>query len=269
MTEERFYIFNLETTKIELEFDKAEYDAFSMVQKGRLKNAFLFSGRSKRWVSRAKEPNLYRAKEVAASFGFTREEREGERISYSEQLERKAERAEERADRYEGYAENAISRVEVLQKPLNDKHGDISFFTQPIIAGHSGSQAFARAREKIYAKYEKGFDEYRKSEYFRDRASTARGTANMKKLNDKGYVDRKIKECKKEIRQRKKNVESYEMKLKRLEAGELLKRFDQTLLTVEDVSCWLYRELELIEVAQDKEGFFLNRLDELGGDSVF
>lgn len=55
-------------------------------------------------------------------------------------------------------------------------HGDIAFFTQPIIAGHAGSQAFARRREKIFAQYEKGFEEYRKSGYFRDRARIARET---------------------------------------------------------------------------------------------
>lgn len=265
MNEEKFYIFNLETTKIELEFDKADYDAMPEDQKKKLRSAFLFSGRSKRWVSRAKEPNLYRAKEVAISLGFVSEKRENERISYGEHLEKKAERAETRADRYEGYADNASTRAQELQKPLNDKRGDIAFFTQPIIAGHSGSQAFAKRREKIYAQYDKGFEEYRKSEYFKQRASTARNTANMEKLKNKGFVDRKIKECKKEIRKRKKNVEYYELELKRIEAGEQLKKFDQSPLTIAEVSRWLDNELELIEVAQDREGFFLNILDELGG----
>ncbi len=127
------YIFNLETTKIELHFDKADYDALSNDQKREIKSAFLWSNREKCWVSRAKEPNLWRAKRVAVQLGFTEEQREGKRLSYAEQLERQAERADARADRYEGYAANAQGRAAQLQKPINDMHGDIAFFTQPNI----------------------------------------------------------------------------------------------------------------------------------------
>lgn len=58
----RTSIFNLETTKIELHFDKAEYDALTDEQKREIKSAFLWSNKGKCWVSRAKEPNLWRAK---------------------------------------------------------------------------------------------------------------------------------------------------------------------------------------------------------------
>jgi len=259
------YIFNLETTKIELHFSKSEYDALPEEQKSKLRKTFLFSGKGKCWVSRAKEPNLYWARKVANELGFTEEEREGERITFAEQLERKAERAENRAERYDGYAENAENRAEALQKPLNSMRGDISFFTQPILAGHSGSQAFARYREQMYKKYEKGFEEYRKSNYFKSRASTARDTANMHKLKDKGFLDRRIRECEKEIRQREKNLISYEKMLLRIENGEEPKRYSGELITAEEVTKWTNREYELLEVALDKEGYYRNCLDELGG----
>lgn len=265
MAEEmRVYIFNLETTKIELHFDKTEYNSFSDEQKKKLQGAFLFSGKNKCWVSRAKEPNLYRAKEVAKSFGFAEEKREGERLSFAEQVERKADRAEERAERYEGYAQNAEARAQGLQKPINDMHGDIAFFTQPIIAGHSGSQSFARQRERMFERYRKGFDEYRKSDYFKSRANTARDTASMDKLNDKGYLDRRIKECQKEIRQREKNLIAYENALYKIENGETLKS-GGVICTIEEVTNRINRELELITVAQDKEGFYYNCMDDLGG----
>lgn len=259
------YIFNLETTKIELHMEKSEYDALPEEQKKKIRSNFLFSGKGKCWVSRAKEPNLYRARKVANELGFTEEQREGERISFAEQLERKSERADERAERFDSYADNAERRAKAHQKPLSDMRGDIAFFTQPIIAGHSGSQAFARRREQMYKQYEKGFEEYRKSDYFRSRAGTARDTASMDKLNDKGYLDRRIKECKKEIRQREKNLISYEEKLYSIESGEAPTRYDGTAYTAEEVTKWLEREIELIEVAEDKEGFFCNCLDELGG----
>ncbi|BAL01877.1 hypothetical protein OBV_p-00220 (plasmid) [Oscillibacter valericigenes Sjm18-20] len=265
ITEVRPFIFNLETTKIELHFSKEEYNKFSADEKKRLHSGFLFSGKSKCWVSRAKEPNLYRAKEIAKTLGFIEEQREGERLSYAEQLAQRTERAENRADCFETYASNAENRAEALQKPLNDRHGDIAFFTQPIIPGHSGSQSFARYREKLFARYERGFEEYRKSDYFKSRAETARITASMEKLNDKGYLDRRIKECRKEIRSREKNILQYEKYLARLENGEEVRLWNGNPVTEQVVIDWLNRELELTEVAQDKEGYLLNQLDMLGG----
>ena len=259
------YVFNLETTKIELHFEKSEYAALTDAQKSELKSAYLWSNYGKCWVSRAKEPNLYNAKRVAKSLGFTDEQREGERITFAEQIERKAERAGARADRYEEYAANADRRAVTLQKPINDMHGDIAFFTQPIIAGHAGSQAFANRRRKMFDQYEKGMDEYRKGEYFRGRADTARNTAEQSKYKDVAFLDRRIKEARTEIRKREANVIEYEDKLYRIESGGTFKRYNGEPITAEEVKSWLDRELELIEVAMDKEAFLLNRLDECGG----
>ena len=125
-----------------MHFERSEYNALSDGQKADLKSAFLWNRSGSCWVSRAKEPNLWRAKQVAAKLGFTEEQREGERISFSEQVERQTERTENRAERYNQYVANAESRGASLQKPLAGMRGDTAFFTQPIIAGHSGSQAF-------------------------------------------------------------------------------------------------------------------------------
>jgi len=258
------YIFNLETTKIELHFEKSEYDALTDAQKALLKSNFLWSRVGSCWVSRCKEPNLYRAKAAARELGFTEEERQGERLSYGEQLERQTARAEDRADRYEGYAANASGRAEQLQKPLNDMHGDIAFFTQPNINSSAG-RAFTNQRDRLYARYERGFEEYRKSEYFRARAETARDTASAAKFKDKGYLDRRIKECEKEIRKRQQHIVGYEETLFALDSGEEKTKYDGTPYTVEEVTAWIERQLELIEVAMDKQGYLLNCLDELGG----
>ena len=259
------YIFNLETTKIELHFEKSEYDALTTEQKADLKSAFLWSRTGGCWVSRAKEPNLWGAKQVAAKLGFTEEQREGERLSFSEQVERQTERAERRAERYEQYAENAAQRGAALQQPLNHMRGDFAFFTQPIIAGHAGSQAFARRREKMFAQYEKGFEEYRKSGYFQDRARTARATADGAKYRDVAYLDRRIKECKSEIKARKKNIIHYEETLSAIERGEKKKRYDGTPVTVEVVTGWMEHEYELIEKAIDKQAFLEACVDQCGG----
>lgn len=264
MTESRAYIFNLETTKIELHFEKAEFDALSAEQKQELKGAFLWSSRGKCWVSRAKEPNLWRAIRVAKSLGFTEEQRNGERLSFAERVEQQAERAEARADRLEGYAENAAERAKQLRKPMEDMRGDIAFFTQPNISS-AGGRAFTRSRERIFERYEKGFDEYRKSEYFKQKAATARNTAEQAKYNDPAYLNRRIKECKKEIAQRNKNALHYEKTIQAIERGETRRHISGEPFTVEEARNWYEHELELIEVAIDKQAYLENRLEEIGG----
>lgn len=264
MTESRAYIFNLETTKIELHFEKAEYDALSAEQKQELKSNFLWSNHGKCWVSRAKEPNLWRAIRVAKSLGFTEEQREGERLTFAEQVERQSERAEARAERYESYSENAEKRAESLQKPINDMHGDIAFFTQPNINTSAG-RAFTRRREKMWGQYTNGFEEYRKSSYFKEKAATARNTAEQAQYRDPAYLDRRITECKKEIEKRNKNALYYEEMLQAIEHGELRKRYSGEIITADEVRGWYEKELELIEVAIDKQAYLENCLEELGG----
>ena len=174
-------IFNRETLKIELHFDKADYTALSDAERARVKSAFLWSKRGGCWVSRAKEPHLYEAKQIARDLGFGEVEKVGERLTFAEQVERDRERAERRAERYDGHAERAADRAEVLQRPMNEHHGDIAFFTQPNIDSSAG-RSFKRYRDRVYAQFEQGIDEYRKSEYWRQKAEIARQTADRKSV---------------------------------------------------------------------------------------
>lgn len=130
---EKKYILNRETGKIELHFEKSEYQEMPEDKKRILRSNYLFSRKAEAWVSRAKYPNLYSAKRAAEQLGFTEGEKVGERLTYAEQLQRQTDRAEARADRYLGYAENAERRGAELQKELDERRGDIAFFTQPII----------------------------------------------------------------------------------------------------------------------------------------
>jgi hypothetical protein len=265
-TAERAYIFNRETLKIELHFDKAEYMALPEESKKLLKSNFLFSGKSSAWVSRAKEPNLYHAKQAAAKLGFTQEQRQGDRLSFAEQVERQTKRAEARAERFESYADNAERRGQNLQKEFNELRKDWSWLTQPIIAGHSGSQRFGRQRQRVMDRYNKGFEEYRKSEYFRDRAATAQNTADMKKFRDPVYLDNRIKECRKNIRAMEKSIIKYEEMLYSLENHTEEKPSPYFgRYTAEQVSEWIEHQLERIEAEVDKQAYMENCLDAIGG----
>lgn len=115
-------------------------------------------------------------------------------------------------------------------------------------------------------RYNKGFEEYRKSDYFRDRAATAQNTADMKKFRDPVYLDNRIKECKKNIRAMEKNIVHYEEILYSLEnhtddrQSAYFGRYTQ-----DQVSGWIENQIERIEAEIDKQAYMENCLDEIGG----
>jgi len=255
------YIKNLETGKIELHFEKSDYLALSDELKKEIKSSYLFSKSANAWVSRGIH-NQYRAIQTAIKLGFTEEEKQGERLTFAEQLERKQEKAEHRAERYDQYAVNAINRAKILQSELESHHGDNSFFTQPIIAGHAGSQAFGKRRQKIYDRYHKGFEEYKKSEYFAEKAEIARMTADATQLKSPIYLNNRIEECEKRIRKIEKNVESYEDILTKKNNNETVSSFYENK-TEEQIQDYLNESLDRLEYEVDKLGYFQNCMKEI------
>ncbi|BFH18189.1 hypothetical protein J6TS7_29350 [Paenibacillus dendritiformis] len=237
------YVLNRETSKIELRFSKEEYQALTTDEKKAIQRAFLFSGSRSAWVSRSTR-NHYSAIQVAKQLGFTDGGKTGERLSYAEEVDRQVENAEARIERFEKYADNAVERAKNLQSDLNNMRGDNSFFTQPIIAGHAGSQRFARQREKMYDRYHRGFEEYRKSDYFLGKAETAKQTASMSKFKSRSYLSNRVEEC-------NKNIREYERRMVRAEETQN-ESYMETLL-------------EQMEYELDKLAFLHNKLDEIGG----
>lgn len=235
------YVLNQETQRIELHFTKDEYNGLTAEQKKSLKSKYLFSGKAKAWVSRSTKAHYF-AIEIAEKLGFTNGGSTGERLTYEEEMQRKAEKAENKVERYEQYAVNAVKRAENLQSSLNKMHGDIAFFTQPNINSASG-RSFANYREKLFNRYNKGFEEYRKSDYFKEKAATAAKTANMEKLKDRTYLSNRIIECNKNIKVIEKNIVWCEENNKT----------DQ-----------LQQQIKKCEYEIDKLAFMQNCLDQLG-----
>jgi hypothetical protein len=258
-------IFNRETSKIELHFEKSEYQALTDKERDELKRAFQWSRYAGAWVSRSTQDH-YWAKRVAASLGFDVEsmEKTGERLSFAEMQDRKVEKAEARAERMEEHAENAEKRGQQMQAEMNSYHGDIAFFTQPNINSSAG-RAFTNRRQRILDRYAKGFDEYRKSEYFRGRAETARETAEMGKMKDRVYLDTRIKECAGHIKKLTANMVSYDETMHRIESGEEVKSWDGHTIQAERLQAAIDECLDKIEYQIDKQAYYQNALDELGG----
>lgn len=259
-----YYQINRETQKLELVFDKAEYMALPDEKKREIKSNFLFSRTAGGWVSRAKWPNTYYAEKTAQSIGAENRGKTGEALSFAEQMEAKAERAEARAERYEARADRAEAAGKALQKPIEDMHGDIAFFTQPIVNTSAG-RAFGRRRDRMFAAWERGFEEFKKSDYYRDAAQTARETAAGTKPKDKGFCQRRMDDAKKTINAQQKNLESYKKKMDRISAGETLKTWGGSEITAETVSGWIETAEELIEAAISKYSYYAECLEALGG----
>lgn len=259
-----YYLINRETEKLELHFDKSDYQALSDDQKSAIKSNFLFSKRGGCWVSRAKIPNLWRAEQVAKSLGAENQGKTGELLSFEEKMERKAARAEERAERMDARADAAEQRGEQLQKPINARRGDIAFFTQPNINTSSG-RAFTRRREKMFAAFERGMDEFKKSEYYAERAEAARQTASTAKNPDKGFCERRIRESQANIRAQNRNLAHYREYLERMDAGETVKRYDGTEITRDEVLQWMENSAERIEAEISKACYYQSCIDEQGG----
>lgn len=263
-TPDSYFIRNRETGKLELHFDKADYDDLTDDQKREIKGAFLWGRRSGCWISRCKEPNLWRAEKIAKALGLADGGTTGERLSFAEQQKRKTAKAERRAERFECAADAAAARGEQLQKPISDMRGDIAFFTQPNINSSAG-RAFTRQRERMFAAYESGFKEFNKSAYYRERAAIAHNTAAQKGLQDKGFIGRRIAECETALRKLKKNVERYEGFKQQIEQGTTVQRFNGEPLSLDTVNEWIETTLDRIEAQLDKLGYYQDALDALGG----
>lgn len=258
------FVHNKETGKLELHFAKAEYAALTDAEKQSIKGAFVWGRKSGCWISRCKEPNLWHAEKIAKALGLADGGTTGERLSFAEQQERKAEKAERRAERFECAADAAVARGEQLQKPISDMHGDIAFFTQPNINSSAG-RAFTRQRDRMFAACEAGFKEFNKSAYYRERADTARNTAAQKGLQDKGFIGRRIAECESSLRKLKKNVDQYESTRQQIEQGAQLTRYNGEPLTLEAVNELIETTLDRMEAQLDKLGYYQDALDALGG----
>ena len=259
-----YYIINRETDKLELHFSKEEYQAMPDETKSTIRSNFLFSRRGDCWVSRAKRPNLSYVERIAKDLGAEYQGKTGEELTFEEKMERQADRAAARAYRMEARSDAAAQRGEQLQKPINARRGDIAFFTQPNINTSSG-RTFTRQREKMFAAFERGMDEFKKSEYYAQRAEAARRTANLENSKDKAFCDRRVKDAQKNIKAIQKNLDHYHAMLECDGIGEQHKRFDGTPIERAEIERWIEDAEERLDSEISRLCYYQSCIDELGG----
>ena len=142
-----YYVRNMETGKLELHFDKADYMALTDDQKAKIKSNFLFSRGTGAWISRCKFPNLYRPECVAKELGLDDAGREGEALTFEQQMDRKMEKAERRAERMEYKADRAHEKGVALQKPINDMYAECAAKARQTASGKDQKdKAFCQRR---------------------------------------------------------------------------------------------------------------------------
>jgi len=112
------YFRNMETNKLEIYLEKEDYSTLDPSIRDEIRRHFLFSRKKKAWISRAKFPNLYFAEQIAKKIGLEYEGKVGERLTFAEQQEVKADRAESRARYYDHKAQKAMDEAEKLQKGI-------------------------------------------------------------------------------------------------------------------------------------------------------
>lgn len=265
---EGHYIENLETRRLELHFEKKDYQELDTSIQKEIKSACVFSRHAGAWVSRTQK-NHYRSLQLAKKLGLEDHGQKGEKLSFEEQQEIKQEKAERRAERFEGYKKNSEKRQKDLQAEFNTMRKDWSWLTQPNINSSAG-RAFTNQRNKVVARYEKGFEEMKKQNYFSDRIANAERTAEAKQFENPAFLGRRIKECEAQIRDYQRTIESFEVVLKAGEERRYLDGQYQMVKLTDDEKikysgiCLKY--MERIEEETDKLNFYQTKLSETGQD---
>ena len=256
------YFRNMETNKLEIYLEKEDYGALDPAIKDEIRRHFLFSRKKCAWISRAKFPNLYFAEQIAKKIGLEDEGKVGERLTFEEQQEVKADRAESRAHFYDHQAQKARDNAEKLQKPFMEM--DYAAATQPI-NNTSAGRAFANQRNRIIAAFDKGMEEFRKSEYYAKCANNARKTAKNTTDCTKGFCQRRIEEAERSIRAQKKNLEYYAERLEQVNSGEVVKSIGGEVLTAETVQTWIENAEEIIQTNIEKIAYYDGLIEASGG----
>ncbi|MCU0436702.1 MAG: DUF3560 domain-containing protein [Raineya sp.] len=206
--------------KAELYFDYNDYKSLSNDDKKKIKSYFLFSRPKGAWISKGKFYGSYMVEKIVKELGFSLEGKD-ERKTYEEKIEQKLGNAEKRADRFEAKSAKSEKKAESLQAEFNKYRKDWSWLTQPFV-NTSGGRAFQKSKDRVMNKYEKGFEEYKKSEYYQDRAETSKHYAKdlQRQFEDKDYLMRKIKEATKSIEKWDTWLPGYIEKAETMEEGD-------------------------------------------------
>lgn len=143
--------------------------------------------------------------------------------SFAEQVEARVERKLTRAERYEGYAENATARSETRLNAASSI-ADAIPLGQPILVGHHSERRHRRDLDRIDTNMRKGIEESKKAEHFSHRVGSLE--IDVRKITqDRSYFMNQIEKEDALLRKLKRNsiaFPKYDYKPQIAECGEKL-----------------------------------------------
>lgn len=189
----RYFVHDLETDRIHIHTDgKADWLTIPEADRNTIKSNCLWSGSRKCFMSRRKGGYIY-FRDVLTRNGFEDRGRDGERLTFAEQVEAKQERAEARAERSEDRADRAQTEAESHRK-AGDAISDHIPFGQPILVGHHSEKRHRSDIAKIHRHMRGTCEALDRKKHYERRADAARATAEGKQYSDPAYLARRIKE---------------------------------------------------------------------------
>jgi hypothetical protein len=241
-----YYLLNSDN-KIELHLNgKEAYNKLPESIKSNIKSAFVWGRQRGAWVSRAKDSGIpWQMRSYEIPF-----KGDQERKTFEESREAKIERAENKADRYEGYAESRVKKAESLQSEFNRLRKDWSWLTQPYV-NTSGGRSFRNQKEKVLDRYEKGFESYKIAGKHREKAEQLRRSTSQSELKNESYLINRIKEAEKNAKAFNKFQELYADKLDKIEEQK------------DDWKIWLKARMNFYLTSFEKLAFYFEAYQEL------
>jgi len=199
MEAENYYLINVETGKLNIYTTKEFYDNLPEQQRKDIKNFCLWSRNTGCWISKGKAQNCYYLIGRLKEMNFENRGTTGEKISFQQQIERQRHKAGIRAEKAEQRAEKAEKKSEQLYNRAKNMASAIPL-GQPILIGHHSEKRDRNYRDRIHNTFGKAFKEQDKTSYYRNKAATAKQTAEGEKYHNPKYLLQRIKECEKYIR---------------------------------------------------------------------
>ncbi len=244
--ENAHYILNSDN-KIELHLDgKQAYNSLSEATKQNIKRGFIWGRQRGAWISRSKDTGVpYSMRSYKIPFKGEQEQK-----TYEESREQKINKAEYKAERYEGYAESRVKKAESLQSEFNRLRKDWSWLTQPNVNTSSG-RSFTNQRNKVLARYEKGFESYQIASQHKEKAEHLKNVASERELKSESYLINRIKEAQKNARAFDRFNELYSDKLQDIDNQP------------DDWKIWLKARMNFYNTSFEKLAFFYEALKEL------
>ena len=241
-----YYVLNSDN-KVELHLNgKEHYQNLPEEAKTNIKRGFVWGRQRGAWVSRSKDsgiPWTMRGYSIPLNG-------EQERKEYTEAREQRIDKAEYKAELREKWAESREKEAESLQSEFNRLRKDWSWLTQPNV-NTSGGRSFTNSRNKVMARYVRGFESLEAAKHHAERAAHYKMMASESELQNESYLVNRVKEGQKNARMFEKFTQTYADKLEKIDQQP------------DDWKVWLKARMNFYTTSFEKLEFFMEALKEL------